>query len=302
MKRLGTYATIAALVTMTMILVVSPTEAKHKPKPHPTPRPTATATARPTPAPTPRPTATPTPRPTATSTPAPTPVPTQTPSPQAGWTTVVDDQFDSGGLPSHWHSYDGPYGSGSHNCAAPSQSTVHDGFLDMQMAYRASGTCGAGWYTAGLALSGFSSVDARVTLRFRIVPGPGFHAHVIVPMRWPDDDSSWPQGGEEDYLEGSWSGTLTTYLHYGSDQQVASPDYVIDPTQWHTVITSRHDHLVTVAIDGQVQWTYSGSSATLPDTLKHVVLQQECSGNGCPSGTAGTEDVQVDFVRVEVPS
>jgi hypothetical protein len=217
---------------------------------------------------------------------------------------VVNDQFDAGGVPTHWASYNGPYGSAPHNCAIPAQATVSGGVLHMTMAYRTSGTCGAGWYTAGLALSGFSSVDQRVTLRFRVVPsGLGWHSHFNLPLRWPDIDSSWPAAGEEDFFEGNWQTGINTYLHYGTgNSQISSPNYSTDVTAWHTVQFTRQAHVVTVAVDGVTLWIYGGSASTLPDTLKHVVLQQECSGLGCPSGTSGTEDIQVDWITVENPS
>jgi hypothetical protein len=47
-------------------------------------------------------------------------------------------------------------------------------------------------------------------------------------------------------------------------------------------------------------WTYVGNSSTLPATLKHVVLQQECQSS-CPSGTSGTEDIQIDWITVANP-
>jgi hypothetical protein len=294
----------------------SPRPGKHQP-PTATPTPTATATPTPTPAltpaPTPTPTATPTAAPTLTPASTPTPTPSAIPTPTLAspspadptWVNVIDDQFNTGGVPAHWSLYDGPYGSGSHNCAAPSQVDVSGGYLHLVMSYQASGTCGAGWYTAGLSLSGASAIDQRVTLRFRVVntSGGAFHSHFIIPMRWPDVDSSWPSGGEEDYLEGSWTGGVNSYLHYGAnDAQVSSPTYAVDVTQWHTVQTTRIDHVVTVSIDGVVEWTYTGSSATLPDTLKHVVLQQECSANGCPTSNAGTEDIQIDWITIEDPT
>ncbi len=47
-------------------------------------------------------------------------------------------------------------------------------------------------------------------------------------------------------------------------------------------------------------WTYTGTKTTLPETLKHVVLQQECQVS-CPSGTSGTEDIQIDWITVANP-
>ncbi len=144
------------------------------------------------------------PTPTPTEPPTPTHAPKRSPLPEGAWVTVVDDQFNSGGLPGHWALYDGPYGSGPHNCAAPSHVTVSGGVLHLLMSYERAGTgsagCGPGWYTGGLALNGVSSVDQQVTVRFRVVRS-GATSHYIIPMRWPDSDASWPAGGEEDYCE-----------------------------------------------------------------------------------------------------
>jgi hypothetical protein len=173
----------------------------------------------------------------------------------------------------------------------------------MVMSYEASGNCGPGWYSAGLGLAGFSTVDARITVRFRVVNN-GITSHYIIPMRWPDADGSWPAGGEEDYCEGVGT-TCSTYLHYSSsNSQIYHERYITGLSQWHTLQTVRRDHVVSMYLDGALLWAYTGSSSTLPDTLKHVVLQQECAydAGGCPSGTSGSEDIQIDWITLEVPS
>jgi hypothetical protein len=217
--------------------------------------------------------------------------------------TVVDDQFSSGSLPGHWSRYDGPYGSGPRNCAAPSHVTVSGGVLHLLMAYEPSGAgsagCGPGWYTAGLALNGASSVDQQVTVRFRIVRS-GAASHYIIPMRWPDSDASWPTGGEEDYCEADGIAGCSSYLHYGPDNAQVSRHHVIDLSTWHVLRTERRDGVVRIYLDdlSDPVWTHIGSAATtLPATLKHVVLQQECQ-TSCPSGTSGTEDIQIDWITV----
>ncbi len=284
-----------------------PTPSQQAPTATPTRPPSATpipvATPKPvkTVGPTPVRTPPPTPRP-ATPTPAPTPVPTAAPTqPPAtsGWVTVVSDSFNSGGLPGHWHSYNGPYGSGPQNCAIPSHAVVSGGYLHLLMSYEASGRCGAGWYTGGLALSGYSSIDQRVTVRFRII-NDGVASHYIIPMRWPDDDS-WPAGGEEDFCESDTSADCTTFLHYPNSQKYHS--YSVDLSQWHTLRFERANNVVRAYIDNMSSpvWTYQGTSTTLPATLKHVVLQQECQSS-CPSGTTGTEDIQIDWITVENPA
>jgi hypothetical protein len=222
----------------------------------------------------------------------------------AGWVNVVNDQFDSGEVPAYWHRYDTPYGSAPHNCPTPSHVSVSGGSMHLLMRYETSGRCGAGWYTAGMMLDrAFASVDQRVTVRFRVVSG-GVSGHHIIPMRFPPG-ARWPQGGEEDYCEGDGSSGCFTFLHYGDTprtQVLHRHDF--DVSRWHTVRFERRNHVVKAYIDDLTTpvWTYNGSSRTLPDTKKQVVLQQECRSSGCPAGTTGTEDIQIDWITVDNPA
>jgi hypothetical protein len=226
------------------------------------------------------------------------------PAAVADWVNVVNDQFDSGGVPAHWRRYDGPYGSEPRNCATPSHMSVSGGSMHLLMRHEASGRCGAGWYTAGMMLDrAFASVDQRVTVRFRVVSG-GVSGHHIIPMRFPPG-ARWPQGGEEDYCEGDGSSGCFTFLHYGDTPTTQVwHRHAFDPRQWHTVRFERRDHVVKAYIDDLTTpvWTYNGSSRTLPDTKKQVVLQQECRSSGCPAGTTGTEDIQIDWIIVDNPA
>jgi hypothetical protein len=232
--------------------------------------------------------------------------------PASGWTTVINDQFDSGSVPAHWHLYDGPYGSNTHNCAVPSHATVSGGYMHMLLKYETSGQCGASWYSAGMSSdSTMASVDQRVTVRWRIVSLGGVTSHRIIPMRFPSGNEPWPSGGEEDLCEGGGLAGCSAYFHYGVSspgQQVCLPsncsDWSVDLTQWHTMRFLRQNHIITAWIDdlNNPIASYAGNSTTLPDTFKNVILQQECSGLGCPSGTAGSEDIQIDWIIVENPS
>ena len=294
-------AAMAALVTTASpapTALVSAAEASTTP-----PSASVPPTIDPTPAgnaevPTAPPAATAKPKP-APATPAP-PAPTQ---PTAGWVTVVNDRFDSGGLSARWRSYDGPYGSGAGNCAIPSHAVVSGGYLHLLMSYESSASlpCGPGWYTAGLGLRGYSSVDQRVTVRFRVVDD-GVAGHFIIPMRWPDNDSQWPAAGEEDFCETDSVAGCTTFLHYSSANRQYEHSYAVDLSQWHTLRFQRLNHVVTAFIDNMNTpvWTFSGDATTVPDTLKHVVLQQECHSS-CPAGTTGSEDIQIDWIIVENP-
>lgn len=294
----------------------APTSGTPRPTPGPA-SPSWTATPTPVPAspaplpasPTPfsaAPPSTTQPSPFAAATPSssiPTPTPSDPPEPgDTTWLTVVNDQFESGGVPAHWGLYDGPYGSAPRNCATPSHVSVSGGAMRMLMRYESSGRCGAGWYTAGMYAKVGSSVDQRITVRFRVVSN-GVAAHRIIPMRWPTG-GTWPQDGEEDYCEGSALTHCWTFLHYGTSNSQLDQKHSFDLTQWHTLRFERLNFVIRAYIDDLINpvWTYAGSSTTLPATLKHVVLQQECQGSGCPAGVAGTEEIQIDWITIEVPS
>lgn len=307
----------AGVFVVSQAAVPSPTATGSLPSsPSPTadagsPSPTSTGSASPsgTPsgspspsAPEPSATSSVTPGPTsASATPSASPPPDSTPDP-ATWQVVVNDQFETGGLPSHWVAYDGPYGSGPKNCATPSHVSVSGGSLRMLMRYESSGRCGAGWYTAGLYDKTANSIDQRITVRFRVVSN-GVVAHRIIPMRWPTG-GTWPQDGEEDYCEGSVLTGCSTFLHYSTANLQVSHGYVFDMTQWNTLRFERRDHVVRAFINDMSSpvWTYVGTSTTLPDTVKHVVLQQECKATGCPTGQSGTEEIQIDWITIEVPA
>jgi hypothetical protein len=233
---------------------------------------------------------------------------------------VVDDQFDSGGLPSHWILYHSPYGSAPNNCTAPSHDYVANGYLNLVESWEpstpAGATCpyGAGWYTGGMKLdpvSPYIGDDQQVTVRYRIVSTGGIVSHHIIPMRWPTGITYVYQqnNGEEDFLETDTLTSARTFLHYvtssGSGQQIYSPLYSIDLTQWHTVRFTQLNHTIYAYVDDLTTpvWTYSGDSTTIPDVLRTTVLQQECSHtSGCPTGTTGSEDIQIDWITVDTAS
>jgi hypothetical protein len=220
----------------------------------------------------------------------------------AAWRTVVNDQFSKRGRPpAHWFLYDGPYGSGTHNCARPSHDFVSHGYLHLIMKYRRSGDCGAGWYTGGMSLKTHEAVDQRITLRWRVAHRR-VYGHRVIPMRWPSE-GTWPEAGEEDFCEGDGLGGCATFLHYAAENLRIYRIYRVDLRRWHVWRFSRRHHVIRVFRDRLRDpiWVYRGSSTTLPDTLKRVVLQQECRAAGCPTGTEGREDIRIDWIRVEVP-
>lgn len=219
------------------------------------------------------------------------------------WKTVVMDNFNTGGVPSYWKAYNGPYGSGTKSCAVPSHNTVSGGYLHLKMYYEPSvtaGKCGAAWYSGGLTLStAFSSMSQRITVRFRVVQYGGIVAHRIIPMRWPDAGNGY---GEEDYCESTSTTFCSTFLHWRNWTGQDRKKYFLDLTQWHVFQVERNGYAVHVKIDGLATFDFTGNSTSLPPTLKHVVLQQECNKLGCPVTKAGGEDIQIDWIRVENPA
>jgi hypothetical protein len=215
------------------------------------------------------------------------------------WRLVVNDQFNSGGVPSHWSRYDGPYGSGPENCARPDHATVSGGSMRMLLKHRTSGDCGRGWYSAGMMLNKkFGTVDQKISVRFRVA-SDGVRGHRIIPMRWPSS-GAWPEGGEEDFCEGSSYDGCSTFLHSADERE--SQHYRVNLAKWHVMTFVRRDFTVRAFIDGKLRWKYKGNRATLPATVKRPVLQQECRSGGCPGGTRGQETILIDWIKVYNPS
>lgn len=232
--------------------------------------------------------------------------PATTPTPTPGWTNIVNDRFDTGSIPSHWSRYSNPYGSAPHNCTDPAHVYVANGYLQLLESYESSRPAGAhcpyaaGWYTGGLTLpytAPYSANDQRVTVRFRIVSVGGVVPHYIIPMRRADNS-------EEDIFESDVLSFGHTFLHYTGGRVRSVPAYSIDVTQWHTVRVTQLNHVVSVYIDDMTTpaWRYGGNSTTTPDATqwRHVLLQQECShATGCPKGTSGDSEIQVDWITVD---
>lgn len=226
-----------------------------------------------------------------------------------GWTVVVNDTFNSGGIPSHWDLYQATWVSSGHTPTAyysPSHCTVSGGYLHLLMKYEPHGVPGntaAAWYTctASLAPGVETKPDVRVTLRWREVPSNGGLSHLNMPLRWPNN-GCWPQGGEEDWFEGEPPAynTATAFMHHGSNcsgggnTQIYHRYGTINLTQFHTFrfqrMTSGSNVTVSAYADNLTTpvWTCSSTTSpacnttTMPTTLKHTVLQQEVPFSACP--------------------
>jgi hypothetical protein len=232
------------------------------------------------------------------------------------WSTLLDDEFTTPGIPAHWHLYDGHYGSGpSNNCATPSQdSAPGDGSLHLTMSYKSSGICGAGWYEGGMQIADqYNLPNQALTVRWKIVPSADpsvVKSHFIIPMLWPDDPKyKWYQG-EEDYCESSSVTSCTSYLHDGTSSntnQQVQHNYTIDLTQWHTWRFEQYNGKLTVYIDNMSTpvWTMNQGTTVLPSMLRRAVLQQECTSS-CPSTSSAylgdKQTILIDSFILQVPA
>lgn len=228
---------------------------------------------------------------------------TETKRAASGWTRIVNDQFNSGGVPAHWNKYDGRYGSGPENCAAPSQNFVKNGKLTLLMSYRSSGKCGAGWYTGGMKIAErYGAVNQAIRVRFRVVNSDprNVKAHRNIPMRWVDDPNYESYQGEANYCEGSSLTSCKTFLHYGpSDQKYGIHN--VNLSRWNTWRFAHFGDRVRVFLNGRLIWDYRGSSKTLPRAFRRTVLQQECRhSTGCPSASyrGETERIEIDYIQI----
>jgi hypothetical protein len=234
-----------------------------------------------------------------------------------GWTTLLDDQFNTdatavGDVLGHWDLYHGPYGSAPYACANPTHDYISGGSLHLLFKWDSSlPKCGANdtstqWYTGGMMVdAAYGGHDQRVTVRFRVVDSnPTFRAHRIIPMRFFADPAlTWPEGGEEDWCEGDATDGCWTFFHPPAGNRLYWFN-AFDESQWHTLSVSRVTTGTNVAVtetrDGAVIKSVDATTTDLPDTFKRVVLQQECPAAGCPpEGGSNTEDIQIDWIRIE---
>lgn len=236
--------------------------------------------------------------PTPTSAGADRPAARETP---ARWTsrTVYADDFSGSRLNPAWRRYDGPYGSGVENYARPDHFALNGrGQLVLTMRYRTSGDDGAAWYTGGASLGDrYGGRFQSIAIRYKVV-SDGVQSHRNIPMRWVDDPAYESYEGESDYNEGSSLTSVSTFLHYGPDEQVWKT-YPVAVTTWHRWrFVHRPDRRIRVFLDGKLRWDYQGTATTVPDAFRRVVLQQEVSSSHVPTSTRGSEKILVDSIKV----
>ena len=240
-----------------------------------------------------------------------------------GWTNVIDSDFTAEGvLPAPWKAYNFANSVPSGGYYLDSHVVVSGGTLSLVQKYEPSGPArnayyssdGGGWYQGTIyAHDGpWDSVDHRTTVRMRILSTNGISSHRNLPLWWPNSGNA-PSDGEEDYFEsdGVWWPPLNgreeprSFFHYSWNNSfvywIWNP---IDVSKWHTYRFERKAHKITIWIDDMVNpvWSQQYSSYELPDTIKHPVFQQENPDYRPPSGTTGSDEIQIDSIKIDVPS
>lgn len=228
-----------------------------------------------------------------------------------GWRRVFADDFTvtvpTGSFPAavatRWTAYrDGWTDTSGNGTYMPSSVlSQHDGVLD----YFVHTEHGVHMVSAPLPIVPGAPgpegglVAGRYTVRFRSDVLPGYKTAWLL---WPDSER-WPTDGEIDFPEARLDGadTTTAFMHRqgGSGQDAYDSGIVEAGTGWHTATIEWTPGSCRFTLDGRVLGT---STAQVPDTPMHLVLQTETYTSGPPPSDAVAGHVLVDWVTVDVPA
>lgn len=225
---------------------------------------------------------------------------------QPGWRQIFADDFavdaPVGSFEStysaKWDGYhDGWRDSSGAGQYFPSRVlSAHDGALDMYLHTENGIHMGAAPVPSipNPAGSYHGQLYGRYTVRFRADPIAGYSAAWLL---WPDN-GAWPQAGEIDYPEGELNGTFAAYMHRLNATSGGDQDYyerLGSYTSWHTATTEWRPDSVTFYLDGQV---VGRSTARIPNTPMHWVLQTEAHPNGAHPAATDAGHVLIDWVAI----
>lgn len=134
-----------------------------------------------------------------------------------------------------------------------------------------------------------------VRARFSAPADPGLNP---VFLLWPQNDASWPAGGEVDFTENYDPNRQYTegWLHYGaSNSQSYAGRHAVDMTQWHTYsVVWAPDH-ISFLIDN-FEWFRDSNVSHLPPGVMHLTLQM--NSNGANKTAVKPTWFEVDSARV----
>jgi hypothetical protein len=224
-----------------------------------------------------------------------------------GWHQVFADDFTTdvplGSFPSavsaKWTAYqDGWKDTSKNGTYEPSQVlSVSGGVLDMYL-HTANGIHMVSAPEPIIPGGSPGLPYGRYVVRFHSDPVAGYKTAWLL---WPDS-GVWPQDGEIDFPEGNLTSTISAFMHQmnatSGSQQDAYPTSVTY-TSWHTADLVWTAAACSFTLDGT---TIGTSTALIPSTPMHWVLQTETQLSGGPPSDTASGHVQVDWVVVYVPN
>lgn len=230
-----------------------------------------------------------------------------------GWHQVFADDFTTdvpiGSFPqavsSKWDAYpDGWHDTSGNGTYYPSRViSVAGGVLSIHLHTETVGGASVHMVSApepkipGAMGSEGGLLYGRYVIRFKADPVQGYKTAWLL---WPDSEL-WPQDGEVDFPEGDLDGTFGAYMHRqngtsGGDQDAFDSSNTY--SSWHTAALEWTAQSINFMVDGASIGT---STAAIPDTPMHWVLQTETALGGTAPSDGAEGNVQIDWAVVYVP-
>jgi hypothetical protein len=147
---------------------------------------------------------------------------------------------------------------------------------------------------AAAVLPDHSQLYGRVSLRMRADAVPGYKTAFLY---WPDSEV-WPRDGEIDYPEGNLTGTIDAFMHWQNATNGSQQDWYGTKaryTDWHTYTIEWTPAAVEFFLDGQ---SIGRSTANIPNTPMHFVLQAERCLDGCAAPATAAGNLQIDWIAM----
>ena len=226
-----------------------------------------------------------------------------------GWHQIFTDDFTTGvpmgsfpnAVSNQWSAYpDGTKDTSKNGTYEPDQvASVQNGILNIHL-HTENGTHmvaallpklpGAPGSEGGLEYG-------RYAIRFKADPMAGYK---VAWLLWPDSEN-WPHDGEIDFPESNLDGTINAFMHH--QDGTSSSDQDAYPTNaryssWHTAVIEWLPTRVTFILDGNV---IGNSTARIPNTPMHWVIQTETALGGSVPSDSVAGNVQIDWVAVYSP-
>ncbi len=215
-----------------------------------------------------------------------------TPGTGGGWQEVFRDDFTGPSLGPDWRAYTGAPSNDPYTYWDPSHVSLQDGSLVLT----ATSADLQHWTAGGVAHTS-AQTYGKWEMRYRVERSDEVRYAALL---WPRPDA-WPP--EIDFAEdlGGARDSITTTLHYGSDNTMVWRTLAGDFTQWHTAGVEWEPGLLTYTMDGQPWATVASSEVPAIDMAFAVQLHGGgCSwSHQCPvAGTPSSTRLEVDWVAV----